>query len=136
MRPLRPRARRDARRAAYRRRYAEYIASPAWWRRRERWYHDEVTATGRPPQCAVCDKEWTLTSGDLHHATYDDLGREQHRDLVPMCRTCHERLHQILDRSKHWRKLPRAVATRQLITILRRQQQRAAITDPNGEADA
>ncbi|SDT37294.1 hypothetical protein SAMN04515669_3765 [Jiangella sp. DSM 45060] len=109
------------------------MASPRWWRRRERWYHDEVTATGRAPRCAVCGTEWTLTSGDLHHATYENLGREHHRDLVPMCRTCHERLHQVLDGSRHWRKLPRAAATTQLITILRRQRQRAAGADPEGE---
>jgi 5-methylcytosine-specific restriction endonuclease McrA len=133
MRPLRPLARLDARRAAYRRRYAEYMASPAWWRRRERWCRDEIAATGRAPQCAVCGREWALTSGDLHHATYDNLGREHHGDLIPMCRTCHERLHQILDDSRHWRKLPRALATTQLVTILRRQHQRAADTDQNGD---
>jgi hypothetical protein len=133
MRPLRPLAQLDARRAAYRRRYAEYMASAAWWRRRERWYRDEVAASGRAPRCAVCDTEWTLTSGDLHHATYDNLGREHHRDLIPMCRTCHERLHQILDHSKHWRKLPRALATHQLITILRRRNSVLPVTDPDGE---
>ncbi|PSL08172.1 hypothetical protein CLV30_101139 [Haloactinopolyspora alba] len=120
MRPLRPLARVDARRAAYRRRYATYMTSPAWWRRRERWYRDQTLLTGQTPRCAICEHEWTLAAGDLHHTSYDNLGHEHHTDLVPMCRTCHEQLHQILDTSKHWRRLDRATATTQLITILRR----------------
>ncbi len=120
MRALRPLARIDARRAAYRRRYATYMASPAWWRRRERWYRDETLRTGHEPRCAICDRDWALTSGDLHHTSYDNLGHEHHTDLVAMCRSCHELLHQILGTSKHWQRLDRASSSAELITILRR----------------
>lgn len=131
MKDLRPLARRDARRAAFRRRYERYINSPRWWRRRERWLTDHLDYAGRPPVCAICDRNWTLAD-DLHHITYATLGHERHQDLVPMCRTCHEDLHQILDLSKHWRSMTRVTATHQLVALLRQRWTEADAVDVRG----
>ena len=131
MRLLRPLARRDARRAALRLRYRRYMASPHWRQRREQWLADHQTHHHNPPACVICDQPWTLDD-DLHHATYATLGRERHHDLVPMCRPCHEHLHQILDHSKHWRTINRATATRQLVEILR--QKRDRLSNEEGQS--
>jgi hypothetical protein len=66
----------------------------------------------------VCARTWTLTD-DLHHTSYDQLGHEPDADLLPMCRSCHEALHRILERSGHWREMPRRAATASIITTLR-----------------
>ena len=73
----------------------------------------------------VCLRTWTL-SDDLHHASYDQLGHEPNTDLVPMCRACHQALHRVLDRSGHWRTMPRRTATVQIIAALRRTRRIAA----------
>jgi hypothetical protein len=108
-------------RVARRGQYAAYIQSDDWFRRRERWYTDHVTTTGQPPVCAVCDRVWTLSRGDLHHRTYDRLGHEHHADLTPLCRADHGSLHDLWDSSPSWRRLGRAQATAGIISILRRQ---------------
>ena len=108
------------RRAARRRAYATYMASGSWQRRRRAWLrHWRNTHPVADPVCAVCERVWTL-SDDLHHANYDQLGHEPDADLVPMCRPCHRVLHRILDRSSHWRAMPRRAATARIITNLRR----------------
>ncbi len=69
--------------------YKQYIQSPEWRERREECcrYYDN--------RCAICyagDK-----SLDVHHRTYDRLGREWASDLVLLCRACHEKYHSELD---------------------------------------
>jgi hypothetical protein len=132
MRHLSPRAAISPRRAARRHRYAAYMASRTWQRRRRAWLrHWRATHPSADPACVVCDRAWTLTD-DLHHASYDHLGHERGVDLVPMCRPCHEALHHILDQSGHWRAMPRRIATARIIrtpeeyatTRLRRRAQR------------
>jgi hypothetical protein len=101
-------------------RYAAYIVSDDWFRRREQWYRDWVSQTGSEPSCAICGVRWTLMHGDLHHRTYAQLGSERHNDLVPLCRAHHTALHDIWDASSSWRKLGRAQATDGIIAALRR----------------
>lgn len=124
MRPLAPRARRSARRAAYRRRYAGHIESPRWRQRRIDWLAAERRRLGADPTCAACGRRWTLRD-DLHHATYERLGTERHADLVPTCRPCHEVLHAILERSSAWMAMPRPLATAGILARMQadRQQQ-------------
>lgn len=98
------------------------MASPGWWRRRERWA--ATAAAAGPIVCAVCDAPWRVTRDDLHHRSYDRLGHELDEDLVALCRGCHEELHQLIDRYAAWRRLPRAMATDQIIAALRRQPRR------------
>jgi hypothetical protein len=117
MRPLRPGAVMSPRRAARRREYAAYLASPQWQARRRQWLRNQQHR-GVDPVCVVCGKPWTLDD-DLHHASYANLGHERDEDLIPMDRDCHEALHRILDTSRAWRAMPRPAATAGIITILR-----------------
>lgn len=106
-------------RVAERQRYGTYMASPAWFRRREAWLEAWTTAHGEPT-CRVCGAPWTLRSGDLHHRTYARLGEERWTDLIPLCRTCHTELHRLLQGSPGWRRMPREQGTDALVAVLRR----------------
>lgn len=103
-----------------RHRYAEYMASPEWWARREQWVEQWRATFGADPVCAVCDAPWELRRGDLHHRSYDRLGDERFEDLIPMCRDDHTRLHRILDTDPAWKYAGRSAATAGIIATLRR----------------
>jgi hypothetical protein len=105
------------RRAARRRDYAAYLASPQWQVRRRQWLRNQQYC-GVDPVCVVCGKSWTLDD-DLHHASYANLGHERDEDLIPMDRDCHEALHRILDTSRAWRAMPRSAATTGIVALLR-----------------
>jgi hypothetical protein len=122
MRAPRPGSRWSRRRVARRARYADYIHSPAWWRTRVEWYATHTTGASRgQSHCAGCDAPWLRDRDDLHHTTYDRLGQERFNDLIPMCRACHTRLHELWDTSPAWRKLVRAQATVGILAALRRE---------------
>ena len=106
---------REVRRA----KYSAYIVSSEWYRRRERWEEAETRRLGRAPRCAGCSKPWSSRSGDMHHITYDRLGREAHDDLMPLCRGCHTLIHKVMESSSSWRRLPRRLANRQAIERVR-----------------
>jgi hypothetical protein len=114
--------RRRDRRTLIRRRavYDAYLASHAWRQRRKAWYAAWLTQRGTPPACLVCDREWSLRSGHLHHLTYMRIGDEDDRDLVPLCARHHRRLHEVLERSPYWRTLGREQASLRIIAMLRR----------------
>jgi 5-methylcytosine-specific restriction endonuclease McrA len=60
--------------------YAEYLKSPQWQERRKRALR---LADGR---CQVCSNP----ARDVHHNTYERLGRELDRDLIAVCGRCHD----------------------------------------------
>jgi hypothetical protein len=114
--------RRRDRRNLIRRRavYDTYLASHAWRNRRKAWYSAWLTQRGTPPACLVCDREWSLRNGHLHHLTYMRIGDEDDRDLVPLCARHHRRLHEVLETSTCWRMLGREQASLRIIALLRR----------------
>jgi hypothetical protein len=116
--PRRNRRTRIRRRAVY----DAYLASHAWRARRKDWYAAWLTHRGTPPVCQVCDREWSLRNGHLHHLTYMRIGAEEDRDLVPLCARHHRRLHEVLERSPYWRKLGRQQASLAIIATLRQGQ--------------
>lgn len=123
--------RRDGRGVASRRRatraatYAAYLASAAWWHRRDDWF-DHESATG-PVVCRGCEQPWLPERDDLHHVTYARLGAEAHEDLWPMCRDCHEFLHWVLDRPG-WGRAGRAQGHRRALAELRRRNTVGGVT--------
>jgi hypothetical protein len=68
-------------------RYDEYINSVAWERRRRAYFRSHAR------RCAACGTRRGVI--DLHHRTYDRLGREPDMDLVPLCRDDHDLVHNI-----------------------------------------
>ncbi len=71
--------------------YAEYIQSEAWQQVRRRFW-----ASRLPKECYCCGRK--DGPKDLHHRTYKNLGNEYLRDLVPLCRGCHNRVHEMFER--------------------------------------
>jgi 5-methylcytosine-specific restriction endonuclease McrA len=43
-------------------------------------------------RCEQCGKPWGL---EVHHKTYERLGKESLDDLTCLCRDCHRKLHGI-----------------------------------------
>lgn len=121
MRPPHNRAKNSQARGAARARYALYMDSPAWWERRRTWLVTYLQHhNGQNPTCVVCDTPWTGRHGDLHHRTYEHLGREHDDDLIPMCRNCHNQLHAVIGESPSWRRVDRRLSTDLIVEVLRR----------------
>lgn len=86
--------------------YRGYLRSRAWGWRRQRWFRD-CRARGAEPACQVCEVRLEdVGSLDLHHVSYDGVTKdnrgqwvasEADDDLMPLCRTHHNKLHQIID---------------------------------------
>jgi hypothetical protein len=91
----------------YRIKYSDYMASARWYERRVRWAREELQRiTPAPILCrGGCGKLWSLGTDDLHHCDYTRLGNENHTDLWPMCRSCHNQIHQIMDSSQSYKKM-------------------------------
>ena len=71
--------------------YYAYIRSEKWKKVRERYWKSK-----QPKVCFICG---TAKELDLHHRTYKRLGCEHLRDLVALCRTCHNEVHDILKKT-------------------------------------
>ncbi|MDQ0615318.1 5-methylcytosine-specific restriction protein A [Microbacterium sp. W4I4] len=82
----------------------EFLRSPAWFARRNRWFRDH-TATGALP-CAACGVVTVKDELELHHRDYEGVritqgvwqAWEDDDDLVALHPHCHELLHRLIDR--------------------------------------
>lgn len=72
--------------------YEKYLKSGHWKEFRKRFL-----ARKKPKGCWSCGRKGRL---DLHHVTYERLGRERIGDVVAICRTCHDEVHDLHDRGK------------------------------------
>lgn len=83
----------------------EFLRSPVWFARRDRWFRDEL-ASGHELTCAACGRPAAKAQLELHHLDYSGVlleagqwcAREAHEDLVPLHPYCHELLHRLIDR--------------------------------------
>lgn len=64
--------------------YQEYLKTDHWKRTRD----SRIRDFGE--RCAVCCSSQGL---EVHHRTYQNLGREKAQDLTVLCRECHELFH-------------------------------------------
>ncbi len=99
--------------------YLTWMESQEWLDYRAMWRLRWMEVTGAEPFCLVCLKSWDLRSGDLHHRSYSNLGHEKFQDLIPLCRSCHKKLHHVLESSPAWRRLTRAQASDTIVLKLR-----------------
>lgn len=83
-----PRLRRDLRQIRLRelgyRNYPHYLRSAHWADVRR-----EYQSSGLPQDCFCGETEGI----QLHHMTYERVGREELADLTPVCPTCHAMIH-------------------------------------------
>jgi hypothetical protein len=66
--------------------YVAYLQSDHWKEFRKRYFlrHKRI--------CFCCGKK----SRDLHHIDYSYLGEERHKDVKPLCRSCHKKVHKLI----------------------------------------
>lgn len=64
--------------------YHTYIRSQKWARRRARYFRRHAYC------CTICGTDRRV---ELHHHTYQRLGRERDKDLVPLCGIHHKGVH-------------------------------------------
>jgi 5-methylcytosine-specific restriction endonuclease McrA len=77
--------------------YYEYLQSSAWQKKR-----DKVLKRARY-KCELCYNPYNL---EVHHKTYDHLGREYLHEMICLCRRCHSKFHDMLengDNNDLWR---------------------------------
>ena len=138
MRELSVFARRSEGRLANRRAYEIYIHSPAWFAKRQWWFEAISAAMSGPVRCVGCDRVWLLERDDVHHIDYSRLGAEQVQDLWPLCRQCHELIHEVMAGTKSWRKLSRIQANTLALATIRHGHLHAAdaqhVDDATGKA--
>lgn len=102
-----------------------FLRSPAWFARRTRWFRHH------PAVCAGCGVVGTARTVELHHLDYTGVTHtggqwqagERDDDLLPLCPTCHEQVHRLIDRDyvlAHLR--TRRAATEIALTALRKEQ--------------
>jgi hypothetical protein len=69
--------------------YEQYIKSDDWERRRKIRIQIGVELAGKPV-CEWCRQHAARTEPiEVHHLTYERLGREDCFDLMVLCRCCH-----------------------------------------------
>lgn len=69
--------------------YETYIASRGWEKRRSDYFSKHAR------RCMACGAEKKI---HLHHKTYVRMGHELDEDLVPLCESCHSKVHTIYNR--------------------------------------
>jgi len=84
----------------------EFIRSPAWFARRDRWFRRHLRAG--LVSCAACGIGDTQEHLELHHRDYHGVriirgtwqAWEDDADLLPLHPYCHELLHRLIDRDE------------------------------------
>jgi hypothetical protein len=66
--------------------YAEYLLTPEWKERRR------LAISFAQSRCQSCGSDQRL---EVHHLTYERVGKEWPGDLFVVCRPCHREIHGI-----------------------------------------
>jgi HNH endonuclease len=94
--------------------YEEYLLSP-WWRARK-----ALIVRYRGERCERCGCRYLL---ELHHRSYERLGRERPEDVELLCWICHQREHGFtcdMGRNRRWRDLETGYLTPEAVLEERR----------------
>lgn len=71
--------------------YDTYINSPEWEARKQAFRRDHPEKN----QCLLCGDKYNL---NIHHVTYANLCNERDNDLECLCKDCHTKLHDAVDK--------------------------------------
>lgn len=77
--------------------YQTYISSPAW--RTSAARRAELAASGH--RCRICNAGRGTARLEVHHRTYERLGRERVSDLTTLCSDCHRNATEHLRRRRY-----------------------------------
>jgi hypothetical protein len=75
---------RDARLGQLGMTYREYLESEHWANLKRRY-----RASNLPQMCLGCNDPRV----QMHHRTYQRIGREELTDIIPLCKACHDKVH-------------------------------------------
>jgi 5-methylcytosine-specific restriction endonuclease McrA len=77
--------------------YKSYLSSNAWKETRARFFNrsQRVLLMRRRYGRIVCEFCKYRGKFNLHHKTYERLGRERTTDLIILCDDCHEKVHSL-----------------------------------------
>jgi len=74
--------------------YNEYLKSKHWLKKKIKYFQSYKKRTkNKKKQCECCGKKSTV---QLHHKTYDRIGKEKLTDLMYACKKCHEEIHEVV----------------------------------------
>ena len=68
--------------------YDSYIKSQVWLERRNKYFQTHEK------RCYMCGSTQNI---QLHHKTYERVGREPDDDLEPLCAECHKKVHEFVE---------------------------------------
>jgi hypothetical protein len=79
--------------------YDAYIRSPEWKRKRTEFIlsnetTDKISRFDDPDSRYLCDRcewNWRIDELEVHHLHYRTLKRERRRDVLVVCKECHEK---------------------------------------------
>ena|SRR4030067_1418798 len=82
--------------------YVEYLKSEHWKETRRRFFErsQRVLMMRRKYGRIVCEFCKKFGKFNLHHKTYERLGRERTTDLIILCDDCHLEVHEIAKMEK------------------------------------
>lgn len=66
--------------------YLEYIHSEEWKKKRQH------IAWTQKNTCQICGNK-VYKNFQVHHLNYENLGKEQDKDLILLCEHCHSNIH-------------------------------------------
>jgi hypothetical protein len=67
--------------------YESYLKSDHWKAFRTKYWNRHKN------KCYCCG---STKKCDLHHITYEHLGQERQKDVKPLCRSCHDKVHAVI----------------------------------------
>jgi 5-methylcytosine-specific restriction endonuclease McrA len=75
--------------------YEKYLAAPHWQELRRRKLEEQKNELGYNccEECGARPEVTRKTALNVHHVTYERLGRERLEDLRIICRPCHDKQH-------------------------------------------
>jgi len=114
LRPRRFTSRTSPRQTARRAQWDTYRSGGGWWERRQQWID-----TAANTHCPGCGNK-VNGHDDVHHLHYPEIpGSETDEDLILLCRTCHDIVHNSIDNSYAWRRTDRRTATWAILKEIR-----------------
>lgn len=111
--------------------YSRYLSSPQWRAFRAAWWstYDRTHKIRRCYVCGISQAEHGRHL-ELHHRTYERLGKERFGDLVPICgggpQTCHAKI------TRAWRARARTGLTMTLWELTDHHRELARLTQVRG----
>jgi len=86
--------------------YQEYLKSSHWLKMKEKFFHKSKKIKKMIKKyghlvCMICHSPYNL---NIHHKSYQRIGKEYLGDLILICKDCHFQIHQIYKTGNWWKK--------------------------------